>query len=75
MGSRVPGKFKNNNFPVTVKIRTSGYQTQNVLLQHSQLRECMSVLRTWVKLLTDLQILGCELEDSNSIFVHGPPSS
>jgi len=30
----------------------------NVLLQHSQRRECMGVLCTWVKLLTDLQILG-----------------
>jgi len=29
----------------------------NVLLQHSQLRQCMGVLCTSVKLLTDLQIL------------------
>ena len=51
-----------NNFPVTVKIRTPGHQRlYNVLLQHSQLRECMRVLCTWMKLLTDLQILGCEL--------------
>ena len=30
-------------------------------MQHSQLRECMDVLCTWVKLLTDLPIWGCEL--------------
>jgi len=34
---------------------------KNVLSRHSQLRECTGVLCTWVKLLTDLQISGCEL--------------
>ena len=29
--------------------------------QHSQLMECMGVLCTWVKVLTNLQIWGCEL--------------
>ena len=61
-GARVPDKiFFKNNFPTAVKITTSGYQTQNVLLQHSQRGECMGVLCTWVKLLTYLQTLGCEL--------------
>jgi len=40
-----------------VKIRTSGYQTLERLLQHSQL----GVLRTWVKRVTGLQILGFKL--------------
>jgi len=30
--------LKKNNFPVAVKISTSGYQTLQCLLQHSQLR-------------------------------------
>ena len=40
-------KFK-SNFPVTVKTRISGSNTQNVLLQHFQLKECMGVL-CWIK--------------------------
>ena len=37
-------RFKKHNFPVTAKIRTSGYQTLECLLQHSQLRKRMGVL-------------------------------
>jgi len=38
-GARVPGGyFKNNNFPVTVKIRTSGYQASNHSSQLFMLR-------------------------------------
>jgi len=52
-GARVPSKIKKKYFPLTVKIRTSGYQTA----------ECFTatLLCARVKLLTDLQICGCEL--------------
>jgi len=53
-GRRVPGKLKKNNFPVTVKIRTSGYRTLEFLLQHSKL---VHVGETCY----NLQTLGCEL--------------
>jgi len=60
MGWTEWAKSRDPRVPVTVKIRTSGYQTLECL-QHSQLRECMGVLCMCVKLLTDLEILGCEL--------------
>jgi len=46
--------LKKNNFPVTVKIRTSGYRTLEFLLQHSKL---VHVGETCY----NLQTLGCEL--------------
>jgi len=48
-------------FPLQWKLGQLDIKHWNVLLQHSQLRECMGVLCTWVKLLTDLPIFGCEL--------------
>jgi len=42
-----------------VKTRTSRYQTLKRFI--ATLPECIGVLSTWVKLLTYLQILGCEL--------------
>jgi len=57
--SKFKGKIKiisrySDNYDICIS-------NENVLLQHSQLRECMGVLCMRVKLLTDLQILGCEL--------------
>jgi len=52
---RVSGQnLKKNNFPVRAKIRISGYQT----LATNGVYECLVHLG---KLLTDLQIWGCEL--------------
>jgi len=60
-GPELQTEIFKTNFPVTVKIRSSGYQTLECFIAHSHLRQCMGVLCTWVKLLTDLQILGREL--------------
>jgi len=62
-------KKNKNNFPVTVEIRTSGYQTLECFIATlaTQVRilvlsySLMGVLYTCVKLSTDLQILGCEM--------------
>ena len=55
-------KQKNKTiFPLQRKLGHLNIKHKNVLLQHSYLRECLGVLCTWVKLLTHLQVLGCEL--------------
>ena len=73
-GPRVPGKKYIKYFPVTVKIRTSRYQTLECFIAtlQSQHRECMGVLCTWMKLLRDLHILGCELH-KNELSGRTPP--
>ena len=59
--------LKKNNFPVTVKIRTSGYRTLEFSLQHSKL---VHVGETCY----NLQTLGCELHKNafGGRALHGP---
>jgi len=45
-----------------VKTRTSVCQTLECFI--AMFRQCMGILCMWVKLLTDLQMLGCELHKS-----------
>jgi len=50
--------------------KSSPPECRGPLVPGKKLRECMGVLCTWVKLLTDLQILGCELHKN----AFGPPA-